>query len=59
MSVPTRRFRSSWRGFADWNIGLTYSLGFVDAELRYAQAANAACGGHCDTHIIFSLIKTF
>jgi len=45
--------------YFDWNVGVTYALPFVDANVRYHDTDNATCAKLCDTRIVLTLSHAF
>jgi uncharacterized protein (TIGR02001 family) len=45
--------------YFDWNVGLTYALPWFDANLRYTDTDNGACGNLCDERAVITLSKSF
>jgi len=42
-----------------WNVGLTYSFEWFDADLRYHDTDLSACGDLCDAQVVFGISRTF
>lgn len=45
--------------YFDWNIGATLSLEWFDADVRYFDTDISACGGICDSRVVFSVTRSF
>jgi len=45
--------------YLDWNIGATLSLEWFDADVRYFDTDISACGGICDSRVVFTVTRSF
>lgn len=45
--------------YFDWNIGMTLSLEWFDADLRYVDTDISGCTGVCDSRVVFSVSRSF
>ena len=42
-----------------WNVGMTYSFEWFDADLRYHDTDIKGCANLCDTQVIFGISRSF